>query len=96
MASIDPVKLEKAAGRLRVVAHPARIAIITMLEEETRLCVTDIHKRLNILQPEASHHLNLLKSYGILDSKREGKNMFYFLRQNAVLNIIECIMNCGD
>jgi DNA-binding transcriptional ArsR family regulator len=78
--SLDITKLEMAASRLRAIAHPMRIAIIELLEENKKLSVTEIYKSLKIEQASASHHLNILKNKGVLVSKRDGKKIFYGLR----------------
>lgn len=54
---LDIEMLERAAGMLRAIAHPLRIAILTHLEEGNRLTVTEIHQSLQIEQSTASHHL---------------------------------------
>jgi ArsR family transcriptional regulator, virulence genes transcriptional regulator len=92
---LDPRKLEDAASKFRAISHPMRIAIIQMLENEKQLNVTQIHNRLEIEQAAASHHLNLLKSKGVLDSKRIGKNTFYTLRPNIINIIKECLDRCS-
>ncbi len=92
---IDIKKLEDAAGRLRAIAHPMRIAIISMLEIHIKLNVTEIYLKLNIEQAAASHHLNILKNKGVLSSKREGKQTYYFLKNDAIVNIIDCINKCS-
>lgn len=92
---LDINKLDAAASKLRVIAHPMRIAIIGLLEETERLNVTQIYERLNIEQAAASHHLNILKSKGILESRREGKNTYYSLRLTALNQIIDCINRCS-
>jgi len=92
--TLDIKKLEEAASKLRVIAHPMRIAIIELLQDNKRLNVTEIYDKLNIEQASASHHLNLLKNKGVLSSKREGKNTFYFLKHNAINQIIDCISRC--
>ncbi|MFH0999905.1 MAG: metalloregulator ArsR/SmtB family transcription factor, partial [Bacteroidota bacterium] len=71
--SLSIEKLEFAASKLRAIAHPMRIAIIDMLENNRRLSVTEIYKILAIEQAAASHHLNILKNNKVLVSKREGK-----------------------
>ena len=92
---IDIKKLEDAAGKLRAIAHPVRIAIISLLETHTELNVTEIYSKLNIEQAAASHHLNILKNKGVLSSKRAGKQTFYFLKNEALVNIIDCINKCS-
>ena len=71
---IDINKLEMAASKLRAMAHPMRIAIIDLLNTHTKLSVTEIYEKLDIEQASASHHLNILKNKGVLESKREGKH----------------------
>jgi len=93
---LDIDKLEFAASKLRSIAHPMRIAIIDMLADNKRLSVTEIYKALNIEQAAASHHLNILKNNKVLISKREGKKIFYSLKNNTLTEIIQCINRCNE
>ncbi len=93
---LDITKLENAASKMRSIAHPMRIAIIEMLSESAKLSVTEIYERLQIEQAAASHHLNILKSKGVLVSKREGKKIFYMLRNKAISQILDCLNRCND
>lgn len=89
-------KLELAASKLRAISHPMRIAIIDLLAKDTKLSVTEIYEKLDIEQATASHHLNILKNKGVLDSKREGKKIYYSLKNVTLTDIIECINKCND
>lgn len=89
-------KLEKAASKLRAMAHPMRIAIVDMLNNGNRMSVTEIYKKLKIEQAAASHHLNILKNKGVLNSQREGKKIFYSLKSNVLTEIIDCINRCNE
>lgn len=93
---LDIVKLEAAASKLRAMAHPMRIAIIELLNANRKLSVTEIYEALNIEQAAASHHLNILKSKGLLASKRDGKQIHYTLRNSALLEVITCINRCNE
>lgn len=92
---LDIVKLEAAASKLRAIAHPMRIAIIDLLNEKKKLSVTDIYEYLKIEQAAASHHLNILKSKGVLISKREGKQIHYSVKSSSIIEIIHCIDKCN-
>jgi DNA-binding transcriptional ArsR family regulator len=92
---LDIDKLEMAASKLRAIAHPMRIAIIDLLNDN-QLSVTEIYEHLNIEQASASHHLNILKSKGVLTSKRNGKKIFYSLKNQTLTEIIECINRCNE
>jgi len=93
---LDIVKLEAAASKLRAMAHPMRIAIIELLNNNAKLSVTEIYDALHIEQAAASHHLNILKSKGILASKRDGKQIHYALKNDTLLEIIHCINKCNE
>ncbi|MBC3786984.1 ArsR/SmtB family transcription factor [Spirosoma utsteinense] len=88
---IDEKRLDKTAYVLKAVAHPLRIKIIQMLNENTELNVSSIYKNLNAEQSLISHHLINMRDKGILDIRRSGKNIYYFLVDDAVANIIQCI-----
>ncbi|MCD4790543.1 MAG: metalloregulator ArsR/SmtB family transcription factor [Bacteroidales bacterium] len=93
---LDINKLEMAASRLRAIAHPMRIAIISLLDEHNKLSVTEIYTALDIEQASASHHLNILKTKGVLVSKREGKKILYSLKSQILSEIIDCINRCQE
>ena len=84
-------QLEKAANILKAIAHPMRISILNYLEENEKLTVTEIHNLLGIEQSTTSHHLGILKDKGVLGSKREGKNTYYFLKYENINQILDCI-----
>ncbi len=91
---LDAERLEIAASMLKAMAHPMRIAILKHLEGNKRLTVTQIHELLGIEQSTTSHHLGILKDKGVLCSKREGKNTFYYLKHEVLSNIIDCLASC--
>ncbi|MCT4636150.1 MAG: metalloregulator ArsR/SmtB family transcription factor [Bacteroidales bacterium] len=88
-------QLEKAASMLKAIAHPIRIAILNYLDGGKKLTVTQIHEMLKIEQSTTSHHLGILKDKGVLCSKREGKNTFYFMKNENLADIIECLNKCA-
>ena len=98
LLELKPEQLEKASNMLKALAHPVRIAILNLLQEGTKLTVTEIHEKLNIEQSTTSHHLGILKDKNVLASKRDGKNTYYFLKHDELSLVIECInkCSCGD
>ena len=87
-------KLEMGASMLRAMAHPMRIAVMDLLTTNKRLSVTEIYEKMNIEQASASHHLNILKNKGILESKREGKMIFYSLKHDKLMEIMNSLDRC--
>ena len=93
---LSPESLERAASMLKAIAHPVRITIVGCLEDGKKRTVTEIHKQLGIEQSTASHHLGILKDKGVLASKREGKNTWYYLKHENLKTILYCVSSCGD
>ena len=93
--ALDVEKLEMAASKLRAIAHPMRIAIIDLLTMNSKMTVTEIYEYLNLEQASASHHLNILKNKGLLDSKRDGKMIYYSLKFEHLTEVIDCINRCS-
>ena len=93
---LNPARLERAAAMLKAIAHPVRITIVGYLEDGEKRTVTEIHKQLGIEQSTASHHLGILKDKGVLASKRDGKNTWYFLKYENLKIILNCVSNCCE
>ncbi len=91
---LNKEKLEKAAFILKTVAHPLRLAIINLLDENEKMSVNDVCEALNAEQSLVSHHLINMKLRGILKSEKGGLNVHYSLKERAVTKLIECIENC--
>lgn len=94
LRELDPETLEKAASLLKAIAHPVRISIVRYLEDGRKRTVTEIHKQLGIEQSAASHHLVIMKDRGVLCSRREGKNTWYFLKHRDLGKILNSIGDC--
>jgi DNA-binding transcriptional ArsR family regulator len=93
--TLSAAKLEQMAIKLKAIAHPTRIAIIEMLAGEKSLSVTEIYHMLDIEQAAASHHLNIMKNKGVLDSRREGKKIYYSLQNESLTDIMRCMNKCN-
>jgi ArsR family transcriptional regulator len=72
----------------KALADSTRQRILEMLMEED-MCVGDIVAAFEMSQPTISHHLNVLKQFGLVDSRKEGKQVYYSINRD---NVVEC---CG-
>lgn len=88
-------ELSSAAEILKAMSHPLRMSILNFLDKKGSLTVTEIHKLLNIEQSTTSHHLGILKDKGVLIAKREGKNIFYSIKNENLSGILDCISKCA-
>ncbi|NNC94366.1 MAG: helix-turn-helix transcriptional regulator [Chitinophagales bacterium] len=84
---LDYNVLRKAVLTLRAVNHPLRKQIITLLEENNEMTVTEIYIKLRLEQSVASQHLAILRRAGILNTKRDGKFIYYSLNKDRIEEI---------
>jgi len=54
--------------------------------------VGEIVKATKLSQPLVSHHLRVLKDNGILETKRNGPFIFYYLRDKKILDAINLFL----
>ena len=88
MSSNDP-KLKLFAGLAeigRALGHEHRLRILEILaQRETSVEV--LAERLGLSIANASQHLRLLRSAGLLTSRRDGKHVFYVMSDPTVLKL---------
>ena len=75
----------------KTMADETRQHIMRMLCCEW-LCVSDIVDKTGVSQPTVSHHLGVLRSTGLVTTRREGKQVFYTLNQNAIASCCGVLM----
>jgi DNA-binding transcriptional ArsR family regulator len=75
----DPETADLVAGRFRALADPTRLTLALALREGNELCVCDLSWIAQRSQNLVSHHMRLLRSEGVVRSRREGKMTMYAL-----------------
>lgn len=90
ISALESQQLEKAADILKTVAHPLRLQIIDALERGEKT-VSELCRHLGTQQPYTSQQLNLMKSKGILSSRRNGNQVYYAIANFNVVKVIQCV-----
>ena len=80
------------AEMLKVLGHPVRLKIVVGLTANA-CCVKDIWECMDLPQPVVSQHLTLLKFKGIVESKREGKRVFYSVCSPFASKLAKSLIN---
>ncbi|RIV46504.1 MULTISPECIES: ArsR/SmtB family transcription factor [Flagellimonas] len=65
----------------KVLAHPARVAILEYISKQDACICTDLVDIIGLSQPTISQHLNEIKKIGLLKGTFEGKNLCYCIDQ---------------
>lgn len=88
---IDPEALRGAAGRavavLKLLANEDRLLLLCQLSQG-ELCVSDLESVLGIRQPTLSQQLSVLRAEGVVNTRRDGKNIYYSVADAALLEIL--------
>ena len=75
---------------LKALAHPARLWMTEQLENGDR-CVCEFVDALGVDFSTVSKHLTVLRQAGIVESRKEGKQVIYSLRTPCLLKFISCV-----
>ncbi|CAN7675336.1 sulfite-sensing transcriptional repressor BigR [Mesorhizobium sp. LjNodule214] len=80
----------EVAGLLRTLSHPARLMIVcTLVEGE--YSVGQLEEELGIHQPSLSQQLTVLRDAGIVETRREAKQVFYHLTEARAARLVEAL-----
>jgi ArsR family transcriptional regulator len=73
-------EIKKMAKVFKALGEPTRLRIIKIMASEGGyFCVGSLAKKLGVSQPAVSQHLKILKEAEILDSKRMGYHVHYYV-----------------
>ncbi len=92
----DLEKLKRVARLMKTVGHPSRLKIIELLIERKTLPVREIYEAVDISQSNASQHLKSLEDVGVLTSNREGKNIYYEIKNKTIIKLLDCVNECTE
>jgi ArsR family transcriptional regulator len=82
--------LSPTAEFLKIISEKNRLKILCLLKEGEK-CVCDIWQCLDLAQNLTSHHLKVLKSSGLLLSRREGLKIIYSINKKIVKKYLELL-----
>jgi DNA-binding transcriptional ArsR family regulator len=76
---LDDGIAQDAADRAKALSDPTRLTLAAALREGEELCVCDLSWITGRSQNLVSHHLRVLRSRGVVRSRRDGKLVMYTL-----------------
>ncbi|HEX7172480.1 MAG TPA: metalloregulator ArsR/SmtB family transcription factor [Candidatus Limnocylindria bacterium] len=74
----------RAAAIARALADPKRLCVVERLADGER-SVSDLSRDIGCQVPNMSQHLSVLRSAGLVKSRRDGSTVFYRLADDRVL-----------
>lgn len=80
----------EAASTLRSLSHPDRLLLLCQLSQGER-SVGELEELLGIQQPNLSQQLGVLRSEGLVDTRRDGKRIFYSVKDPKILHLLSTL-----
>ncbi len=88
MNHISKALINNAAAFFKVLGDETRMKILCTISDG-ELCVNDIADAVGMTKSAVSHQLKLLKDDDLLKSRRNGKNIYYSLDDQHVVDILD-------
>ena len=87
---------QQASEFLKALSHEVRLIILCFLFEGEK-SVSEIEKMLKLRQPAVSQQLARLRADGLVETRRNGKNIYYSLARSEVRDVIKVLHDvfCG-
>jgi len=81
-AMVKETEMKEFIKVMRALSDPNRVKLIKMLQRKS-MCVCEIQAALGIAQPTVSKHLKILVDAGLVDYKKDGLWVNYFLTDGS-------------
>jgi ArsR family transcriptional regulator len=70
--------------KLKALGHPVRLGIALRLAQEGGTCACDFAEIFDVTQPTVSQHLKVLREAGLVQTRRDGTQIYYSLDPGGV------------
>ena len=77
----------QAVAALKLLANEDRLLLLCQLSQG-ELCVSELEAQLGIRQPTLSQQLGVLRVEGVVNTRRQGKSIYYSVADPAMLDIV--------
>ena len=92
----DLAQMQAAAGKasslLKALSHPDRLILLCQLSQG-EYCVSELEEMLGIHQPSLSQQLGVLRQESLVETRRDGKQMYYRIVSDDALAILQVLYN---
>jgi ArsR family transcriptional regulator, arsenate/arsenite/antimonite-responsive transcriptional repressor len=69
----------ETSTKLKALGHPVRLGIALRLAAEGGTCACDFADIFGVSQPTVSQHLKVLREAGLVQTRRDGTQIYYSL-----------------
>jgi ArsR family transcriptional regulator, arsenate/arsenite/antimonite-responsive transcriptional repressor len=89
------VAAESHVEALKALAHLTRLEVFFFLVRAKReVAVGEIQEAVGVPGPTLSHHLDLLRRAGLLQSRRQERYVYYSVKREMVTDLVRLLTAC--
>ena len=87
---------DDACRLMKVLANRDRMMLLCQISQR-EMCVGELEECLDIHQPTLSQQLTVLRNEELVETRREGKQIYYSLSNHVALEVMEVLYRnyCG-
>ena len=87
----------RTCGMLKTLSNPDRLLLLCQIAQGER-CVSDLEEALDIHQPTLSQQLGVLRDEGLVNTRRDGKRIYYSMASKEALAVMQVLYDqfCGS
>ena len=89
---IHSIDANQVAAISKVLAHPARVAILEYISKQNNCICNDLVDEIGLAQATISQHLKVIKNANLISSRVKGTNQYYCINKH-ILNQFHATMN---
>ncbi|WP_025273639.1 ArsR/SmtB family transcription factor [Haloglycomyces albus] len=92
-----PDQAERLAPSFKALGDPVRLRLLSLIasHEGGQVCVCDLTESFDLAAPTISHHLKVLKDYGLVTSQRRG-TWIYYTATAATLDLLSTVLSTRE
>ncbi|MEJ2185692.1 MAG: metalloregulator ArsR/SmtB family transcription factor [Gemmatimonadota bacterium] len=83
-------QLRHAAAIIKCLGHPLRLRLLTAMENG-EMTVSQLQRATGARQAAVSRQLGIMRERAIVESRREGLNVYYWIVEPLVDTILGCV-----
>lgn len=81
----------KASALLKSLSHSDRLLLLCQIVGSGESCVRDLEQSTGIKQPSLSQQLGVLRENGLVNTRREGRQIYYSIASEDVLAVMQVL-----
>jgi DNA-binding transcriptional ArsR family regulator len=84
VVAVSGIVVGERVELLKAVADPTRLRVLDQLSDEGELCHCELEEVLGVPANRLSFHLRVLRSAGLVGSRRKGRRVSYHVHADAL------------